>query len=555
MTIVFSLYFAVLLTTLLIPPFIKIALRVDMVDRPDPRKVHSQVIPRCGGLAVMLGTLLPFAFLVKTNAFLAGVLLGGLIILVIGVLDDLFDLDWRWKLAGQVVASVVTLYVSNVHFDRYIETWPGYVLDFDLVGFPLTVFFLLACINSVNLADGLDGLAGGMCLLIFAAAGLLGYLGEDFPVVALCACMVGALVGFLRYNTHPAIVFLGDTGSQFLGFMAGIALIALAGGRDHYSPILSFYLMGIPMLDMMVVMLDRLMERRPVFKPDNKHLHHKILRMGFKHHEAVIIEYGAQLGMILIGWKLRHYPDYVMLYVYVAIMTLATLLLLFSRKEGRFSRVWSNGSLAHLPHLDEHGRLRGVFASLRAITARMSWYALLLIVLLYYLASPVLLRPLAWELGAYSLAFVALVIAVRYLKPSLLNLVVKIAAYFSATYYILVVEQSRALLWYPEAGRLYFPLFVAIGICYCCYLVCTYEQMPTVTMDYLLLGVVILTIFLPEPYRSEYRVHAIAAEILLTFLAIELISFNLKDKGDLMMLALLPSLGLNVLMAFWPWVI
>ena len=137
----------------------------------------------------------------------------------------------------------------------------------------------------------------------------------------------------------------------------------------------------------------------------------------------------------------------------------------------------------------------------------------------------------------------------------MLNLTVKIAAYFSATYYILVVEQSRALLWYPGAAGIYLPLFVLIGMCYCCYLVCTYDQIPTVTMDYLLLGVVILTLFLPEPYRSEYRVHAIAAEILLTFLAIELLSFKLKDEGDLMMLGLLPSLGLNAVMAFWPWVI
>ena len=399
MSIVFSLYFAVLLTTLLIPPLIRIAHHVGMVDRPNARKVHSQVIPRCGGLAVVLGTLVPFAFLIRFNPFLIGVGLGGLVILVVGVLDDLIDLDWRIKLTGQIAASVLALYASGLHFDRYIETWPGYLLDFDTVGFPLTVLFLLACINSINLADGL---AGGMCLLIFASAGLLGYLSGDSRVVALSACMVGALVGFLRYNTHPAIVFLGDTGSQFLGFMVGIVMIALTEGVEHYSAVLCLYLIGIPMLDMAVVMVERLMERRPLFNPDNKHLHHKILRMGFKHHEAVIIEYAAQLGMILIGWNLRHYPDYVLLYVYVAIMSLAGVVLLFFRKEGRLPHFLPNGNGVH-EILEHQGKFGAIFISLRELAARISWYTLLLIVLLFYLVSPLLLRPIAWELGLYSL--------------------------------------------------------------------------------------------------------------------------------------------------------
>jgi UDP-GlcNAc:undecaprenyl-phosphate/decaprenyl-phosphate GlcNAc-1-phosphate transferase len=554
MSVVLGLYFAVLLTPLLVPPLIRIAQRVGMVDRPNPRKAHSQVIPRCGGVAVLLGALIPFAFLIGIDPFLTGALLGGLVILVIGVLDDLMDLDWRWKLAGQVAASGLALYASGLHFDRYIETWPGYLLDFELVGFPLTVLFLVACINSINLADGLDGLAGGMCLLIFASAGLLGYLAGDFQIIALCACMVGALVGFLRYNTHPAIVFLGDTGSQFLGFMVGIAMVALTRGVEHYSPVLALYLIGIPMLDMAVVMAERLMDGRPLFKPDRKHLHHKLLRMGFKHHQAVVIEYAAQLGMILTGWSLRQYPDYVLLYVYVAIMSVAAAMLLFFRREERLPHLRQK-DVGPGPSLPEDGKVAAAVAVSREMLARVAWYALLVTVAIFYLLSPLLLRPIATDVGVYSLAFAVALVAIRCIKHDLLKLSVKLAAYFSATYTIMIIEHGRLTLWHPSAPDIYLPLFVAIGLCYCCYLVCTFEQMPIVTMDYLLLGVVILTLFLPEPYRSQYRVHAIAARVLLMFLTIELIAYKLKDKGDLMMLGLLPSLGLYFVMAFWPWVI
>ena len=554
MSIVFSLFFSVLATTLLVPPLIKLGARFGMVDRPNARKVHLGVIPRSGGLAVIFGMLVPFAFLVKLSPLLLGVFLGACLILGTGLLDDLRGLGWQWKLAGQVAASLLTVYLSGLELDRPVEFWPGYLWDLDLISYPLSVLFLVACINCINLADGLDGLAGGMCLLIFASGGLLGFLDHNFPVIALSACMLGALVGFLRYNTHPAIVFLGDTGSQFLGFMVGVAMIALTHGEDSYSPVLCLYLIGIPALDMVVVMMERLLEKRPLFHPDRRHLHHKMLRLGFKHHQAVIVEYAVQLAMILIGWSLRQYPDYVLLYVYLALMGLAAAALLVSRRKPIFlplSEEFINGGQNN-PGSPPNGKAVVIFGCSRETIAHSSWYALAGTLLVYFFLSPLLVRPLVVELGFYSLGFMAILIAVKFFKHNCLSLSVKVAAYFSAISYILSTSQSPAGSWYAQNSGGWLILFLAMGVSYCCYLVFALEQMPTVTMDYLLLAVVVLTSFLPAPLLTEYRVHTIAAKILLVFLAIELVSFKLKDEGDLMLLWLLPSLGLNVVMAFWP---
>ncbi len=554
MSIVFSLFFSVLLTTLLVPPMIALGKQIGMVDRPNPRKVHHGVIPRSGGLAVILGMLAPFALLVKFTPFLVGVAAGGLLLLATGLVDDLRDLGWRWKLAGQIAASFLSVYLSGLEFDRPVEFWPGYLWDLDLIGRPLTVLFLVACINCINLADGLDGLAGGMCLLIFASTGLLGYLDRNFPLIALSTCIIGALIGFLRYNTHPAIVFLGDTGSQFLGFLVGMAMICLTHGQQTCTPVLCLYLIGVPALDMLVVMMERLLEKRPLFKPDQRHLHHKMLRLGFKHHQAVIIEYAAQLAMILTGWGLRQYPDYVLLWVYLTLMGLAVTLLLVSRRRAILPAGVGERLDAGQTNSDglTKGKATDIWRCSRQLIANTAWYVLVATLLIYYSLSPLLLRPLAVELGFYSLFFAAILIAIKYFKHDYLGLSVKVVAYFSAIAYILAATESSGTLQYAQNSGLWLLLFLAMGLSYCCCLIFALEQMPIVTMDYLLLAVVILTSFLPAPLLAEYRVHAIAAKILLVFLALELVSCRLRDGSDLMLYGLLPSLGLNVAITLGP---
>ena len=173
---------------------------------------------------------------------------------------------------------------------------------------------------------------------------------------------------------------------------------------------------------------------------------------------------------------------------------------------------WHQNGVGPGPSRPENGKMAAAFAISREMLARVAWYALLGTVVIFYLLSPGCSGPIAADVGVYSLAFAVALVAIRFIKHDLLKWSVKLAAYFAATYSIMVIEHGRLTLWYPSAPDIYLPLFVAIGLCYCCYLVCTFEQMPIVTMDYLLFGVVILTLFLSEPYRSQYRAHAIAAQ-------------------------------------------
>jgi len=554
MSIVFSLFFSVLLTTLLVPPMITLGKQIGMVDRPNPRKVHNGVIPRSGGLALILGMLAPFALLVKLTPFLVGISAGGLLILAIGLLDDLRDLGWRWKLAGQIAASFLSVSLSGLEFHRPLEFWPGYLLSLDAMGPLLSVLFLVACINCINLADGLDGLAGGMCLLIFASVGLLGYLDRNFPLIALSTCIIGALIGFLRYNTYPAIVFLGDTGSQFLGFLVGMAMICLTHGQQTYTPVLCLYLIGIPALDMLVVMLERLLDRRPLFQPDQSHLHHRMLRLGFKHHQAVIVEYAAQLAMILIGWNLRHQPDYVLLLVYLTIMTLAAVALLVGRKELRLPCALVSSTEGHPTSSSEwkNGKGKAILGAFRAAFARASWVLLVASLLLYYILTPLLLRAPAMELGLYALAFCTLILVLKCFDHNYLIYVVKLAAYFLAVVFIVSDALNPEHSWYQHFSSVQWLLFCIMGVSYFAHLVFTPDPVPTLTMDYLLLAVVVLISFLPASVLSEYRVHAIAAKILLVFLSLELVAFRLRDDGEMLLLGVVPSLSLHAGIALWP---
>ncbi len=553
MTFLFSLYFSVLLTTLLVPPFMRIGSRFGMIDVPDARKVHSRIIPRTGGIAVIIGTLIPLVFHLKMDAVVLGICLGGCCIFVLGVLDDARDLDYKWKFFGQIVAALLTLCVGGLRFHSLGELWPGCELQCGVLSVPLSILFLVATINIINLADGLDGLAGGICMLIFTSTGFLAYLQSDYATAAICMCILGAIMGFLRYNTHPAVVFLGDTGSLFLGFMVGVVMILLTQGKSSYSPILAMYLIGIPVLDTAVVMLERHLEHRPLFKPDKSHLHHKLMRLGLKHHHAVIAIYATQLGVILIGWNLRHYSDATLLGIYVLLMGVFSVLLINWGK-------WAKRASAGLVPVDEvqHGISDKTNRLLtRDFISKVAWYALVASFLIFYAVTPFLARFANKDMGLFFIIFLLVIVLTGAIKPDFLSLVLRVAAYYVGLYYIIAIDNnSKTLLivnwieWAVNVG-----IFLIIGASYLCYILTTFERIPIVGTDYLLLGIVVLTYFLPEWQLEEFHVHRLATKILIIFLTFELLLFKLKDKISYLVSSMVFILIVNFVLIFWPWII
>jgi UDP-GlcNAc:undecaprenyl-phosphate GlcNAc-1-phosphate transferase len=245
---------------------------------------------------------------VEWNASVRGLLVGLLVLVLFGLWDDRVTLGYGAKFAGQVIAVAICMSVGDIHFGNLafgvFDTVPPAVST--LISF----VFLIGITNAINLADGLDGLAGGMALLCLCAIALFSLASGNATVTAIALIEAGAVLGFLRFNTHPARVFMGDCGSQMLGLsVGGLALLATQGETCALSAALPLLLLGLPIMDTLTVMLTRIRAGRSPFSADRTHLHHRLLSLGFAHREAVLLIYLLQVGLVLLAYFLRFELD------------------------------------------------------------------------------------------------------------------------------------------------------------------------------------------------------------------------------------------------------
>jgi len=298
---------ALSVTAALIPLLAKWAPAFGLTDAPGPRKVHSVPVPRVGGLAMAAGILIPTVVSVSLVPEIRGLLLGLLVLLLFGVWDDRVTLGYRTKLAGQIIAVGICMFVGGLHVGAL--TFNGYSLP-PVAGMTITFLFLVGITNAVNLADGLDGLAGGMVLLCLMAIALFATMSGNGPVTAVALIEAGAVLGFLRFNTHPARIFMGDSGSQVLGLSVGaLGLLATQGETCVLSAALPLLLLGLPIMDTLSVMWTRIRAGKSPFAADRNHLHHRLLALGFAHRDAVVIIYVMQAGLVLLAYFLRFESD------------------------------------------------------------------------------------------------------------------------------------------------------------------------------------------------------------------------------------------------------
>lgn len=312
-----SFLIAMFISMLLIPPLMRAAGRFGFVDVPDARKVHSHIVPRIGGIAMVCGTLLSMLLWMPIDRQVIALVAGIVIIAGFGVWDDRFDIDYRLKFLGQTLAVLLVVLYGDVVI-RHVPLWPGDALP-SYVAIPFTVFVLLGITNAINLSDGLDGLAGGTSLLSIGMIALLGYRADDAVVVLAAITLMGSILGFLRYNTYPATVFMGDGGSQFLGFSAGVLAILLTqDDNPMLSSALPLLLLGLPILDTLYVMFQRISQGHSPFHADKNHIHHKLLSLGLDHYEAVFLIYLIQAGLVMSAYFLCYQSDLLILAVYAA---------------------------------------------------------------------------------------------------------------------------------------------------------------------------------------------------------------------------------------------
>ena len=341
MQLLYSFTVAMLLTAVLMPLAIRFAPALGLIDRPDARKMHTRVIPRCGGIAMAFGIAAPLLWYLPPTAPLVNLSIAATLIVVFGALDDRNNLDYRWKFLGQILAVMVAM-----HGGMLIHRVPLMGLDSApaWISYPLTFVFILGVTNAVNLTDGLDGLAAGTTLLALAVIFALTQLSSDNNAAFIALTIIGGILGFLRYNTFPARVFMGDAGSQFLGFITGcLSVLVTQAETCAVSPALPLLILGLPILDTATVMIIRITQGRSPFAPDRNHLHHQIMALGFHHSEAVAIIYILQTVLLGLAFSLRFALDEMLLGVYCAFAASIIALLWIARRTGW--RVRSNTSI------------------------------------------------------------------------------------------------------------------------------------------------------------------------------------------------------------------
>ncbi len=291
----------------LTPIIRRIAEMYQVFDLPMPhRKVHTRLIPRLGGIAIVIAFYLPLSGLFFyrneiSNLFLRdldhvlGLYLGGIAIALLGVYDDLRSADHKKKFLVQFVVAVM-MYVAGYRIHSVGNPFGG-TIDFGVFSFPITLLWIVGVINAVNLIDGLDGLASGVAAITVATTFVTAFIHGNVLICLFCATLLGAILGFLRYNFNPASIFMGDSGSLFLGFILSIITIQGASYKGPATvafliPILS---LGLPIMDTFFAMLRRYLKGTPIFRADRSHLHHRLLERGFTHRQAVLTLYGICL--------------------------------------------------------------------------------------------------------------------------------------------------------------------------------------------------------------------------------------------------------------------
>jgi UDP-GlcNAc:undecaprenyl-phosphate GlcNAc-1-phosphate transferase len=329
-----TLFFSIFITISLIPLFSKLSVRLHAMDIPDQRKVHERSMPRLGGVAMALGVLTTALILLPKNGFVNAFLIGSGVIVLFGLMDDLIGLGYKSKFAGQIIGALIVIFYGKVRIVTLGTLIPSSLCLSDWSSFLLTVLVIVGVTNAINLSDGLDGLAGGICLLIFSCIGYLAYKEGMFAILLLAISVAGVIFGFLRFNTYPATIFMGDAGSQLLGFCGIVLAIKLTQESFYLSPVLPLILFGFPILDTLSVMSQRIVEGRSPFVADKNHLHHKFIRFGFFHTEAVVFIYIMQSLLVTSAFFFRSSSDRLLLMGYTIFSAIILAVFFFAERSG-----------------------------------------------------------------------------------------------------------------------------------------------------------------------------------------------------------------------------
>ncbi len=328
-----------LASVILVPVAKKIANHVGAIDIPNERKVHTKPMPRLGGLAIYGAFLTGYIFYGELSTQMISILIGSFIILLVGIFDDIKPIKARYKFLVQVIAALIVVIYGKMYFEEVTFLWIQ--LRFNrIISYILSTFFIVAISNAINLIDGLDGLAGGVSTIYFLTISIIAYIlhktgGLD---IILSLIMLGASLGFLIWNFPPAKIFMGDSGSLFLGFMISVTALMAYKVATLTTLVIPITTLAIPIFDTILAIFRRLLKHESIGTPDKEHFHHQLLKLKFSPRVSILIIYGINLlfSIVSILYITNHNKSSIVLYLLLMLFLLFIILktdILYKHKE------------------------------------------------------------------------------------------------------------------------------------------------------------------------------------------------------------------------------
>ena len=308
----------------------KLAKKINLVDRPNGRKQHQGVIPLVGGIAIYLTLMLALWFkpdlLTSSDIYV----LCASVLVVMGAIDDKYDVDYRIRLVVQILISCAMIFGAGLSLKSLGGLAFGHEIVLGPLGYIVTVFAVLGAINAFNMVDGIDGLLGGLTLVTFGGLAYLNYIDEQLLLARFCLLMMIVVIPYVVLNLGFPFgtrrkVFMGDAGSMLIGFtVIWVLLQGTQGPKAQMNPVTALWLIGIPLMDMICIMVRRIRKGVSPFRPDREHLHHICLRAGLSSHQALVVICGTAALLAVVGIALEYgsVPEWVSLLLFSLVFVL-----------------------------------------------------------------------------------------------------------------------------------------------------------------------------------------------------------------------------------------
>ncbi len=532
-------YFYIFITSLMtamimIPSVSKLAIRIGGIDKPDERKVHCTETPRLGGIAIFCAFLFSVLFFTDIDRQIKAFLAGAVVIFLTGLADDLTGLSPRNKLIGETLAATVAILSGGISMTTLGNPLGLGEIQLGLCAIPFTIFAVVGVMNAINLIDGLDGLAGGTSAVACLAFGVLSWNTGNTSLMTLVVALLGAIVGFLRYNTYPARIFMGDSGSLFLGYcMAFFSVMLLNRSGGTVSPVAPLMILGVPILDTLVVMGGRKLSGVSISSPDKTHIHHRLLDLGFAHRFSVLLVYGLSYLLAVSALLLHGTRDSIqasVLMLFCIVLYSALHLLTTSENAQQFLLLKSNKSIR------QTHTFRSLVGYSRFLLVVMK-YLLLVILTLVIFVKPEYPVNIAWGGGLLLVCMSGLLLIGSRWGNSLLQSVI----YFSGLISIFIVENYGRqtefigwnLIWISHV--LFACLLVVVGIKVV--LRKRVGHLINTPFEYLILFVVVAVPLLPTDITATFHFMSVAAKSVIIFVAYKLILMRQVRKNRKILVA------------------